>query len=267
MSGSNAQACEVRFAQNGAARIEYRVEGRGIPLMLIASTARGTEEFGQIAAALAAKGYRVLRPEPRGIGGSTGPMAGVTFHDFADDFAAVLRQEGGGPAILAGHAYGNWIARVIATDYPELARGVALVAAGALQIDPALSLAIARINDPETPEAQRLADLRYAFFAEGNDPRPWLAGWHGDVLVSQRAASRATPREEWWSAGTAPILDLLAEHDPFRPADTREETRNALGARVTVRMIAGASHALPVERPKETVEAIVEWAAGLKPGG
>jgi hypothetical protein len=55
---------------NGA-RIEVLVQGQGPALVLLPSRGRGQEDFDDLAARLAQAGYRVLRPEPRGIGGST----------------------------------------------------------------------------------------------------------------------------------------------------------------------------------------------------
>ena len=250
---------ELRSVRNGVATIVYRAEGEGPPVMVIASTGRGTEEFGPLSRSLAGRGFRVLRPEPRGIGGSTGPMDGVSFHDFADDFAAVIRAEGGGPAIAAGHAYGNWIARTIATDHPGLVRGVVLVAAGARSMPKELSATIDVIADPAAPEERRLAGLRWAFFAEGSDPRPWLGGWHADVTASQRAARGRSRRY----AGSVPVLDLQADADPFRPPESRDELRAEFGDRLTVQVIAGASHALPAEKPDAVADAIAGWAERL----
>lgn len=253
----------VKTAKNGDATIAYRAEGQGPLVMFLASTGRGTAEFGALADRLAARGYRVLLPEPRGIGASQGPMENLSFHDFAKDFAAVIRQEGGSPTIIAGHAYGNWIARVIASDFPELTRGVVLVAAGAKTWPKELSDAITMINDPQSTEAQRLAGLRLAFFAEGNDPRPWLEGWTADVTRSQRDARTRTRQADWWAGGRAPMLDLQAGADPFRPPASRDEVKNEFGSRVTVEVIEGASHALPAEKPAEVADAIARWAAGL----
>lgn len=266
--GSPARAGEVdlRTARNGDATISYRVEGQGPLVVLIASTGRGTEEFGALAASLAARGHRVVRPEPRGIGGSTGPMENLSFHDFASDFAAVIRSEGGTPAILAGHAYGNWIARVMASDHPALTRGVVLVAAGARTWPKELSDAITMINDPASTERQRLDGLRLAFFAEGNDPTSWLEGWYPAVTRSQRDARTRTRQAAWWGTGNAPMLDLQAAADPFRPAASRDELQAEFGDRVTVKVIDGASHALPAEKPVEVAAAIAEWAAALPAG-
>jgi pimeloyl-ACP methyl ester carboxylesterase len=259
---SYAEEAAVKSVTNGDATISYHAQGNGPLILFIASTGRGTEEFGDLAKDLAERGYRVLRPEPRGIGASKGPMSGVTFHDFANDFAAVIRAEGGN-AIVAGHAYGGWIARTLASDHPELTRGVVLVAAGASKWPKELSDAITMINDPASTREQRLAGLRLAFFAKGNDPTAWLDGWHGDVTKSQRAAGKATKRADWWAAGKAPILDLQGGADPFRPAESRNELKAEFGDRVTVAVIDNASHALPAEKPAETAKAIADWADRL----
>jgi pimeloyl-ACP methyl ester carboxylesterase len=251
-----------RTVTNGDATIAYSVQGEGPLVVLIASTGRGPAEFEPLADQLVERGYRVALPEPRGVGGSSGPMEGATFQDFADDFARVIEAEGD-EAIVAGHAYGNWIARTIASDHPGLTRGVVVLAGGAKSWPPELSDAITMINDPASTEDQRLAGLRLAFFAEGNDPRPWLEGWHPEVTASQRAARRITDQSSWWSAGGAPILDLQAGSDPFRPEESRMELKDEFGDRVTVTVIPGASHALPAEKPIETANAIADWADTL----
>lgn len=260
---ATASGAERKTVLTPEATIVYHAQGRGPLVMVIASTGRGTEEFGLLAERLVARGYRVLRPEPRGIGGSVGPMDGVSFHDFAKDFAAVIQQEGGTPTIVAGHAYGNWIARVIATDFPALTRGVVLLAAGARTWPKELSDAITMINDPKSTEAQRLAGLRLGFFAAGNDPRPWLDGWYEDVTKSQRAARQRTRQADWWAGGRAPLLDLQGGADPFRPVASRLELKEEFADRVTVKIVEGASHALPAEKPMETADAVADWADRL----
>ncbi|MGX1309253.1 pimeloyl-ACP methyl ester carboxylesterase [Amorphus suaedae] len=264
MAAAVAQDAELKTVANGDATIAYYAQGEGPIVLFIASTGRGNAEFDDLASDLAGRGFRVLRPEPRGIGESVGPMEDVSFHDFGNDVAAVIHNEGGGPAIVAGHAYGNWIARTVAADHPEMVRGVVLVAAGARKWPKELSDAITMINDPASTEEQRLQGLRTAFFAPGSDPRPWLEGWHADVTRSQRAARKQTEQSSWWDAGGKPILDLQAGEDPFRPAASRNELAEEFGDRVTVVVIEGASHALPAEKPKEVADAIAKWAGTLK---
>jgi len=235
-------------------------------LVLLPSLGRDSEDFDAVAAPLAAEGFLVLRPQPRGILGSKGPLEGITQHDFARDVAEVIRRLGGGRAVVGGHAYGNWVARQTATDFPELVAGVVLIAAAAQGAPRHLGQVVSDAGDPTLPVARRLAALREGFFAPGHDPSVWLEGWHPAVKAVQRAAAQAVPRETWWGAGRAPILELHAEHDPFMPAAMRGEMRAAYGDRVTTRLIAGASHALIPEQPDAVVREIAAWVRGLATG-
>src|SRR3546814_18784471 len=87
-------------------------------------------------------------------------------------------------------AYGNWIARTIAADFPELARGVVLVAAGAKSMPRELTDTITMINDPAAPEAERLAGLRPPFFPAGGAPPPGAGAWHPEVIQNGRPRVR-----------------------------------------------------------------------------
>jgi len=234
----------------------------GPALVLLPSSSRDSEDFDDIADRFAAAGFLVLRPQPRGMGGSTGPMQGITLHDLARDVAAVIAQQANGPAFVLGHAFGQWVGRCLAADHPALVRGVVLAAAAARRPDPVLRSALARCADPNLPQAERLAALRLAFFAPGHDPRPWLRNWHPEAGRAQRAASAATPESDWWGAGSAPVLDLQAALDPWRPRDTENDIRDDLGAdRVTMRVIPHASHALIPEQPEAVVQAVLDWHA------
>lgn len=258
-----AAPAQEKTAMNGETQVGYSVRGEGPLVVMIASTGRGAAEFGPLADRLAERGYTVALPEPRGIGRSTGRMDDVSFHDFGDDFAAVIRQEGG-PAIVAGHAYGQWIAKTVASDHPDLVRGIVLVAGGAKSWPSELSDAITMINDPGSTREQRMKGLTLAFFTSEESAEPWLEGWHEDVTESQRAARKLTERDSYWAGGNAPILDLQAGSDPFRPEASRNEVRDELGSdRVTVKVIDGASHALPAAKPVETADAIADWANDL----
>jgi len=253
---------EPKVLDLGQRQLGYRADGTGPVVVLIASTGRCGAEMAPLAAGLVRQGFRVLRPEPRGIAPSVGPMEGLTFHDLAGDLADIIRAEGG-HAIVAGHAYGAWIARCLAQDHPDLASGVVFLAAGAKAWPPELSRAITEINDPMTSESDRLAALKLAFFAGGNDPGDWLTGWYPAVVDMQRKARAATRPEDWRPAGVAPILDLRGENDPFRPAGTETEIAEELGPRVTPMAIARSSHAMPVERPAEAAAAMGDWARAI----
>lgn len=249
--------------KSGAVQQDVIVEGQGPAIVLLPSLGRDSEDYDDVAAGLAAQGFAVLRPQPRGLGASTGPMDGITLADYAHDVAHVINALGGGRAVIVGHAFGNWVARMTASVHAECVRGVVIAAAAAKQYPPHLTQAIRRIADPATSDEQRLKDLQDTFFAPGNDASVWLHGWHKNVRDSQFAAHLATPQALWWSAGVAPLLDLQAADDPFLPADRRGELRAELGPRVSVALIENASHALLPEQPRRVVEEVARWARAL----
>ena len=261
MSGAIGRSRE--FVRYDDVAIDVIVEGRGATIVLLPSLARDSEDYDEVAEGLAAAGLRVLRPQPRGIGGSTGPMSGVSLHDFARDVAEVIAALGGGRAVVVGHAFGNWVARMTAVDYPDLVRGVVIAAAASKSYSAELSAAVTTAGDLTLSDQERLAALRFAFFAPGNDPTVWLSGWFPGVRASQRAAAAATRQEEWWSGGTVPLLDLQAERDPFKPPEKRNEMKDEFGDRVTVAVIPDASHALIPEQPRAVVNALTAWIASL----
>ncbi|UIN22291.1 alpha/beta fold hydrolase [Herbaspirillum frisingense] len=238
-------------------------ERKGV-IVLLPSSQRGSEDFDTVAELLAQAGYRVLRPQPRGIGASRGPLEGMSLHTLAGDVALAIRLLGQGRAVVVGHAYGHYVARVMAQDYPALVRGVVVAAAAAKGRLPAqLSAALDTAADQRNSTAQRIAALRDAFFYGPFVSQSWLEGWHPELASAYRQASRTTPQSTWWPYSTVPILDLQAQHDPWRPAATRDELRDALPGMVEVRVIPDASHALFPEQPQAVAREIVDWADRL----
>jgi pimeloyl-ACP methyl ester carboxylesterase len=249
--------------------IEVIAEGSGPVIILLPSLGRDSEEFDPAAERIAAAGFRVLRPQPRGYGGSVGPMQNLTLHDFARDLAAVIQHQNAqrgskAPAILAGHAFGHFVAKMTAVDFPNLVRAVILIGAAQKQPNPEVQTSVTIATDPTQPEAERLKHLKLVFFAPGNDPRLWLTGFHANVRQAEMVARDATPQQEYWSAGTAPILDIQGASDPYRPKSSSNELVAEFGARrVSVVVIPHAAHAVIVEQPRLVADAIVKYARGL----
>jgi pimeloyl-ACP methyl ester carboxylesterase len=252
---------------HGEVRIEVLAQGTGHPIVLLPSLGRGAADFDLIAEQLVQAGYRVLRPQPRGIGQSSGPLTGIDLHDYTADVAAVIAHENAGPAFVVGHAFGNRVARMLATDRPDLVRAIALVAAniGKAPSPPQVRAAIRASADPSLPEAERIAALQFAFFAPGNDPRAWLTGWYPDVLAAERIAGDRTSREADFAGGSAPILYLQPGHDPLAHVEDAEAYQAQCGDRVTVVVIPHASHAVIAEQPDAVSAALTAYARRLWP--
>ena len=90
-----------------------------------------------------------------------------------------------------------------------------------------------------------------------------VQGWHPRIREAQRAAAAAVAQSAWWSGGAAPLLDLQADEDPFRTQDTRLEMKSEFGDRVTVAVIANASHALFPEEPQLVSATLANWIGRL----
>ena len=273
-----------RDSAQGEVSIDVRVDvransARHAPqLVLLPSLGRDSDDFDVIASALADGGYRVLRPAPRGMAGSRGPLQDITLWDLADDVAAVIEADralcvseaSAIPAVVAGHAYGNWVARCLAVRHPALLRGVALLAAGHRgATPPAIREAISHSFDTSLPQAQRLQALQFAFFAPGHDASVWLEGWYPALALVQRAAAAAVPQEAFWHAGTLPVLDVQALQDVLAPGGehigktTLHPLQDCMQGRLTHVLIDQAGHALIPEQPQAVVQALLRWMAGL----
>ncbi|MCO5396767.1 alpha/beta fold hydrolase [Ralstonia soli] len=267
-NGADVQRKLVRY---GDVQIEALSQGVGPTVVILPSLGRGAEDYDEVARLLAADGLRVLRPQPRGIGQSKGPMANLDMHAFAADVAAVLDQEKTGPVVVVGHAWGSQPARMLAVDRPDLVCGLVMAAASAGKLPPGsnekpygrLREAIDGSGNLALPEAKRSEYLRQAFFAPGHDPKAWLGGWYPDAHHAQAHARNVTPVDAYFAGGTVPMLDLPAQYDAvvvpnvFKPM---------LGNRVTVEEIPDAGHAMAPEQPVAMSRAIARFARRVYAG-
>lgn len=247
--------------------IETIVEGEGPAIVMLPSLGRdGYEDFDDVAARLAGAGYRVLRPQPRGIGASTGPMEGVSLHQLAADVAGVIDALGGaGRAVVLGHAFGHYVARMTAVDFPAKVRGVVLAAASAGSNPPEIAAAPRIAGNLALSEAERRAALRLAFFKQGHDETAWLHGWFPATQRMQIDCreKQGVQRSDWWHAGSAPFLELIPDSDPFKAPAQWGDMRAEFGERVTTVIIHNASHAMFPEQPAQVATAILGWLADL----
>jgi pimeloyl-ACP methyl ester carboxylesterase len=245
--------------------LEVQVAGEGNTIVLIPSLGRGQEDFDAVAPALIAAGFRLIRPEPRGIGRSAPLRDGATLHDMAADVAAVMALFATGPALVAGHAAGNWVARMVGHDHPGLVRGIAMLAAvTGTEVTPEISRAITSSFDLSLPDAERLRHLQRAYFAPGHDASVWLPGWHPDVARAQRAARVATQGRAWLRAAeTTPLLYMAAAEDAIAPPPSEAEVQDALGPLARRAVVERAGHALLPEQPDAVAAALIGFARTL----
>ena len=248
--------------------LQVHVHGHGPAVVLIPSLGRGAEDFAMLAGNLAEAGYQAIRPEPRGIGGSALGPENVTMDDLAEDIATIIRatvHTSPATATVVGHAFGNRVARMVATRYPELVESVVLLASGG-KVPPSAEAAsaLSAVFDATLSSDDHLAAVRAAFFADGNDPSLWADGWHPETAAMQQAATRATPVDTWWTAGSAEVLVVQPADDVIAVPENAAHIAGQLGDRAKVVIIANAGHALLPEQPAAVADVLLAWLAARR---
>lgn len=258
------------FERNGVA-IEALIDGSGPLVVMIPSLGRPAEDFDDLARRLNAAGYATACVQPRGLGRSKGPTTGLSMADLAGDATLVIEGLGGGPAILIGHAFGQRVARMLATLRPDLVKGVVMLAAGGkVPIPDRAREALLGCFDPNLPAEKHLEHVGYAFFAPGNNSAVWRTGWHPEVARMQRAATqglagagRATSTVTWWGGGNARILVIQGLQDTVALPENGRLLKAEFGDRVELIEIDGAGHALLPEKPEAIASAVLAFIQRL----
>ena len=253
------------IVRRGGITVETYIDGDGPPFVILPSYGRdGGEDYDNLTARLVEAGWKVLRPQPRGVAGTSGLMENLSMHDLAEDVALCIRALCQEPVVLLGHAFGNVLARVVTTDDPDLVRAVILAAAEASKVPEDVGKLPFVAGNLSASREERIAALRQGFFAPHHDPSAWLSGWYPATLRMQHAAAKMTGLSKSWSCGDVPLLQIIGEHDPFIPEPYWHELRDQLGDRVAAVIVKDASHALFPEQPEAVAAAVLPWAAQHK---
>jgi pimeloyl-ACP methyl ester carboxylesterase len=232
-------------------------DGDGPPVLAIHGITSSSRSWCAVARALHGEAT-LIAPDLRGRGRSNelpGPY-GIASH--AADMASVLEHLGGGPALVAGHSLGAYIAARLAVQRPDLVRSVLLVDGG--------------LPIPGS---------------EGADPQAFLAGFLGPALARlEMTFASSDAYRDWWlthpafAGGDIDSRDLeaYATHDlvgaapELRPAVLAEAVRGDAADLLTMGTAAQALE-LPATllcaprgllddpHPMQPIELCAEWAA------
>ena len=250
---------QVLRVSNGASRLRARVAGDGPILCLLPGLGRPAEDLDPLAERLVAAGFRIVQPDPRGSGESTGAMEGLTLHDLAADVAAVIDALDTRPVVIIGHAFGNRIARTVAADRPDLVNKVVLLGcSGKVQPTPDIAEAIRLAQAVDTPRDVREKAVRTAWYGPGRDISVWMDGWSQLVMKSYLAAAAATDIREWWTAGQAEVLIVQGLDDVSAPPENGRSLKAEVGDRATLIELAGVGHSVPVEDPDGVASVLIQ---------
>jgi pimeloyl-ACP methyl ester carboxylesterase len=169
-----------------------------------------------------------------------------------------------GPAAVAGHAFGNRVARMLAADHPELVRSVILSAAGGkVPPKPTAERALMAIFNPAASEVELLEAMKYLVGKSEDLATVWqiLKPCRAPQAAGlERTAEESTPLEAWWApAGQQEYLVLQGTDDQAAPPENGELLKQELGSRVTLVPFPGAGHLMLVTEPKKAAAAMVAF--------
>jgi pimeloyl-ACP methyl ester carboxylesterase len=192
-------------------------------------------------------------------------MTNLSLHDLAADNAAVIESLGSSPVFVIGQAFGQRVGRALTADRPELVKAMIMIPAGGkAPMKPGAEQALRGSFRLDQPVENRIQDVRFAFFARGNDPSVWRDGWYPNVAEAQASAGLATPAEGWWNAGsTTPLLVIQRLEDVVAPPENGHAMKEEMAGRVELLDIDRAGHAMLPEQPEKIAEAIIGFLRKL----
>jgi pimeloyl-ACP methyl ester carboxylesterase len=242
--------------------VEYPAGPQAPLVLLLPGLGGGIGRFRSIARSLNAQGFRCVAMNYRGAGESTtGSTEGHTLHDYANDAARVI-EHFAGCAIVLGNAFGNRVARCLASDHPALvARLVLVCAGGQVAPDPAIGRRMLTFTDERLPRSERIAAAAETLFAPGNPVPEEFIEDNRTALATKlcRAAMAATEGDTWQAGGHVRMLVVQGAQDLIAVPENAEMLRARYPDRVTVRVVEHAGHAVLNEQPDEVARLIADY--------
>jgi pimeloyl-ACP methyl ester carboxylesterase len=206
-----AQVSTPQTVQTGQVAVEgsqiaFDIQGEGEPLLLIPGAPGEASDYAQLAALLAAD-YTVITYDPRGFGRSVGP-APLTYEigQQARDVVAVLAAAGFEQALIMGSSAGALIGLELATNHPDMVRGL-------VAHEPPSVRALPDAADLQ----QRIAAIYLAGWTDG--PKWALLEF---LVLSQLPANNGQPFTQAEieqirpSIDSVPLLDVATFYVPYQ---------------------------------------------------
>jgi pimeloyl-ACP methyl ester carboxylesterase len=235
------------------ATLSYREQGAGAPLVLAHGFTGTGAGWAAVAAALADR-YRVLVPDLRGHGRSTGAPETIRSPQFADDLIALLDHLGLERAHFVGHSDGATALLFVGTAHLERVATLTLVGGGYAVDDRLRTYGRGRLAawaaDPAWIEGQRQRHDA----ANGADHWRVLLGrldalFDGQDALPLRLADLA--------AVARPVLVLHGDRDPWYPLPVATRLYETL-PRAELAVLPAVGHALPWEQPDLFVRLVAD---------
>ncbi|MGC5050189.1 alpha/beta fold hydrolase [Micromonospora sp. DT48] len=250
-------------------RIAYEVHGQGPLVVLSHGMGENRRSYRHLIPLLVAAGYRVASVDVRGHGDSTTGWPSYTPAEVGGDLLAVVRDLGGGPAVLVGNSSSGAAVVFAATEAPESVNGIVLVGAFVNQpkLNPFMRLAMVVVL-----HSPRLFGLFHRTLFPVHRPAD-DAQYRRQLVAALRRPGRMAPLrgvihpvEPHWTSLAAqvrqPVLVLMGTRDPdFSDPGAEARAARRLFPVAEARMITEAGHYPHADRPEAMAHELVAFLA------
>ena len=248
-------------------RIAFAEQGSGTPLVFVHGFPLCRATWSKQVAAFKAQ-HRVITPDLRGLGESEATLGPVTMQRYAEDVHALLQHLGVGPVVLAGHSMGGYVALAFAKAFPQMLKGLVLVATRAGADTP--EAAAGRRATAAQVQAQGSAVVVDAMAPKMLDPantdremldavRGFMAPSKPEGVIGALLGMAERPDARSWLPHIhVPTLVITGAGDAVFPASESEAMAHAIpGARLAI--LPHAGHLVAYEQADAFNRALEHW--------
>jgi pimeloyl-ACP methyl ester carboxylesterase len=210
---------------------------------------------------------RLIVPDQRGFGGSSGEPPIASIAAMADDAVALLDAlHVGEPAFVCGVSMGGYVAQHVAARHPERVRGLILCDTKLEADTPearagraSLAAKVGRLGTEILADAMLGKLLAPGETARADERRPAVGRQRAETVQAALAAMGQRPdMTEAMRRLTVPTLLMVGAEDTFTPPETMQRMETLLpDARLLV--VPAAGHLVPLEAPQVFNAAVVEF--------
>lgn len=249
----------------GEAEIEAIIEGSGNIIILLPGGGADASSYEHFTPMLNNAGYQTVAINLRGISGSSGPLKRLSLHDLANDVASVIELLESAPVHVIGWAFGNRIARCLASDRPDLVKTIVLLAAGGkAKPDSEAMRQLLKLYQPNLPKDEKIKATHLSLYSPTTNQDKIVAALKNrkfwtKAAIAHNTANRSTSIEDWWSGGEAPMLVIQGLDDRMAPPANGRDLRENFSERVKLLELENTGHALIYEQPEIIAKEIISF--------
>jgi pimeloyl-ACP methyl ester carboxylesterase len=270
--------------------VGYRIAGDSDEALVLIHGLTGSSTTWRAVMPTLAERFTVIAPDLLGHGESAKPRGDYSLGAFASGIRDLLVTLGIERATVVGHSLGGGVAMQLAYQFPERCERLVLVNSGGLGKDVhailrAVSLPGSELVLPVVllPQVQRiLAELgglasRLTGFKPSiraaeiwrsytglTETRGRVAFVHTVRSVIDVTGQRVSARDRLYLAQEIPTLIVWGDRDRIIPVDHAYAAHDLI-AGSTLRIIEGADHFVPFERPAEFLDALLTFIDATEP--